>query len=168
MQESFSALGLDFRQVITNIFGFLIFWWLMRRFAWDPILKFMDSRRDDISGNFRKLDLEREEIGKIRTDYETKLAKIDEEATHRIQGAIRQGQNAARQIEDEARAKAMSILGKARSDTERILEEAKLDLKNYVVEIGVEAGKKAAMGALDEKSHRKLVEQFVEEISNVR
>lgn len=168
MQESLSALGLDFKQIITNIIGFLIFWWLMRRFAWDPILKFMDSRREEISGNFRKLDSEREDIGKIRTDYETKLAKIDEEATHRIQEAIREGQNAARQIEDEARAKAMSILGKARSDTVRILEEAKLDLKNYVVEIGVEAGKKAAMGALDEKSHRKLVEQFVEEITNVR
>ena len=111
---------------------------------------------------------DKSKLEKIKKQYEDQINKIDEEATRRIQEAIKHGQNAARQIEDEARARAQAILTKARADTDRVLEEARLDLKNFVIDVGVEAGRKAAMEVLDETTHRRLVERFVEELSHVR
>ena len=163
-----NALGLKIPQLVANFVGFGIFLWLMARYAWKPILGFMDQRVDEISGNYRKIEEEKGELLKTKADYEDRLSKIDEEASQRIQAAIKQGQDAARSIEDQARAKAVAILEKSKADTERILEQAKLELKNYVVEIAVEAGRKAAMGVLDEAAHRRMVERFVEELSSVR
>jgi F-type H+-transporting ATPase subunit b len=168
MQESLDALGLDWRQLVTNFLGFGVFLWLMARYAWKPMMSFMDQRREEIAGHYRKIEDERGELKKLRKEYEGHLQRIEEEATRRIQEAIRQGQDAAHQIEDQARARATAIMEKAKADTERVVEQAKLDLKNYVVEIGVEAGRKAALQVLDEQSHRRLVERFVEELSNVR
>jgi F-type H+-transporting ATPase subunit b len=168
MQESLDALGLDWRQLVTNFLGFAVFLWLMARYAWKPMLSFMDKRRDEIAGHYRRIESEQGELGKLKKEYEGKLARIEEEATHRIQEAIRQGQEAAHQIEDQARTRAVAIVEKAKADTERVVEQAKLDLKNFVVDIGVEAGRKAAMGVLDERSHRELVERYVQELSNVR
>ncbi|MCX6645549.1 MAG: F0F1 ATP synthase subunit B [bacterium] len=162
------ALGLNAQQVITNIIGFLIFWWLMGKYAWKPILKFMDERRDELSNNFRKIEQEKTDLDKLRQQYQNQIATIDEEASRRISEAIKNGQSAARQIEEDARARAQAILAKARMDTERITEEARLSLKNFVINVGVEAGRKAAMGVLDETTHRKLVERYVEEMTNVR
>ncbi len=168
MQAILDSLGIEWHQVVTNIIGFGIFLWLMAKFAWKPILEFMDQRRDEIAGNYRDIEKEKVELDKLKLEYQDHLDRIDEEKSLRIQEGIRQGQDAARHIEDEARAKAQAILEKSRSDTERVLENAKLELKDYVIEIGVEAGRKAAMEQLDEPTHRKLVEAFVEELTNVR
>lgn len=162
------ALGLNGHQIITNIIGFLIFWWLMAKFAWKPILDFMDKRREELASNFRKIEQEKSEFEKLRQHYQVQIDNIEEEASRRINEAIKNGQDAARQIEDEARARAQAILAKARMDTERITDEARLSLKDFVINVGVEAGKKAAMDVLDETTHRKLVERFVEELTNVR
>jgi len=162
------SLGIDFMQVASNVVGFAIFLWLMARLAWKPILSFMDKRREEIAQNFRSIEEEKAEIQKTRQEYENQLARIDEEASKRINEAIRHGQDAGRHIEDEARERARQIILKARADTERILDEARLKLKNDVIRVGVEAGKKAAMGQLDEATHRRLVEKFVEEMSHVR
>lgn len=162
------ALGLSWPQLITNTIGFALFLWLMKKFAWKPILDFMDKRREEIAGNYQKIDDEKAEVRKIREEYERHLAKIEDEATQRIQEAIRQGQSAARDIEENAKQRALAIIRKARADTDRVVEQAKLDLKDHIVELGVQAGKKAAVGTLDENSHRRLVERFVEEMTNVR
>jgi F-type H+-transporting ATPase subunit b len=162
------ALGLEAKQIITNFIGFGLFLWLMSKFAWKPILDFMDKRREEIAGNFKKIEQEKSDLDKIRQEYDGKIADIDTEATRRVNKAIKSGQDAARQIEEEARARAQTILAKARQDTVRITEEARLGLKDFVIDIGVESGKKAAMEVLDETSHRKLVERFVEELTHVR
>jgi F-type H+-transporting ATPase subunit b len=167
MAQAMTALGIEWQQVITNIIGFAIFLWLMRKYAWNPILDFMDQRREEIAGNFRKIEEEKADLEKLKGKYQGYIDKIDEEATQRIQAAIKNGQDAARQIEDEARNKAQTIVQRARVDTDRILEDARLQFKDFVIDVGVEAGKKAAMDTLDETTHRKLVEKFVEELTNV-
>lgn len=162
------ALGLEAKQIITNFIGFGLFLWLMAKFAWKPILDFMDKRREEIAGNFKKIEQEKSDLEKLRQEYESKIADIDTEATRRVNEAIKSGQDAARQIEEEARARAQAILAKARQDTLRITEEARLGLKDFVIDVGVESGRKAAMEVLDETMHRKLVERFVEELTHVR
>ena len=161
------ALGLEWQQIVTNFIGFAAFLFLMAKFAWDPILGFMDKRREEIAGNFEKIEKEKSELESMKQEYRGHLDRIEEEATARINEAIKEGQESARHIEEEARMKAESIIEKARMDTERIVDQAKLDLKNYVVDVGVEAGRKATMKVMDEKAHRLLVEQMVEELSNV-
>lgn len=167
-QELFESLGLDGRQILVNAIGFGIFLWLMARYAWKPILDFMDARREELAGNFKKIEHEKSDLDKLRKKYEAQIENIDEEATRRTNEAIKKGQEDARHIEEEARARAQAILAKARLDTERITEEARLALKDYVIDVGVEAGKKATMDVLDESTHRKLVERYVEELTNVR
>jgi F-type H+-transporting ATPase subunit b len=168
MQAIFESLGLEWQQIVTNLIGFIIFLWLMRKFAWNPILDFMDQRREEIAGNFRKIEEEKAELEQLKTEYRGYIDNIDEEATQRIQEAIKNGQDAARQIEDDARSRAQAILAKARSDTDRIVEDARLEFKDFVIDVGVQAGRMAAMEVLDEDKHKKLVERFVEELTHVR
>jgi len=103
-----------------------------------------------------------------RTSRGDRLDRIESEATKRIQEGIKQGQNAAKEIEEQARARAMEIVEKARDETNRVVEKAKLDLKDYIVDVGVQAGRKAAIETLDAASHKRLVERLVEEMTNVR
>ena len=43
---------IDIRQVLTQILGFLILLWGMKKFAWGPILGTLEARRQKIAGEF--------------------------------------------------------------------------------------------------------------------
>ena len=47
---------IDPRQVLTQILGFLILMWLLRKFAWGPVLAMLEARREKIAGEFREAD----------------------------------------------------------------------------------------------------------------
>ena len=42
---------IDFKQVATQIVGFLIFLWLVRKYAWGPLLATLEARRKKIEGD---------------------------------------------------------------------------------------------------------------------
>ncbi|HDS30007.1 MAG TPA: hypothetical protein ENN67_03090, partial [Firmicutes bacterium] len=113
MQQIVNALGLDFPQIVANFLGFALFLLLMRKYAWKPFLDFMDKRRNEISGSFRRIDDERAELEKLKSEYKSLIDSIDEEATRRINEAIRRGEDAARLIEEQAREKARMIVDKS-------------------------------------------------------
>src|SRR5215831_816607 len=52
---------IDIRQVVTQILGFLILLWGMRKFAWGPVMKVLEDRRAKIAGEFAAADQARAE-----------------------------------------------------------------------------------------------------------
>jgi F-type H+-transporting ATPase subunit b len=161
MQESFKVLGLDISQLLANFIGFAAFLWLMRKFAWGPILEFMDKRSDEISNNYQAIDEEKKQVEALRLEYEGYLDTKEQEGDRIVQKGIKEAELAGREIKDQATDDAGRI-------REKLLEQARLELKNHVVEVGVEAGRLASMDVMDGAAHRRMVEKFVEELANVR
>ena len=48
----------DTPQVVTQILGFLLMVWILRRYAWGPLIGMLEARREKIAGEFK------EEIGR--------------------------------------------------------------------------------------------------------
>lgn len=168
MQDSLNALGVHWSQLVANFIGFAAFLWLMAKFAWKPILDFMDKRTEEIANRYEDIDKEKKEVDSMRNEYQGYLESKEQEGDEIIQKAIKEAETAGREIKEEATDEAGRIREKGRGDVERLLEQARLELKNYVIEVGVEAGRKASMGVMDEAAHRRMVERYVEELANVR
>ena len=47
---------IDIRQVITQILGFLLMVWILRRYAWGPLMGMLEARREKIAGEFKEAD----------------------------------------------------------------------------------------------------------------
>ena len=43
-------------QILTQLAAFLIFLAIMKRFAWGPILRLLDERRERIAGEFERIE----------------------------------------------------------------------------------------------------------------
>lgn len=157
-------MHLEWQQVITQIIGFLIALWILKKFAWKPLLKVLEERKERIKSEFGKIEEERKKAQELLQQYQEKLKEIEAEARVKIQEAVREGRDIAGEIKQQAQAEAKEILSKAQAEIEREIAKAKVQLKNDLVNMTLSATEKIIAEKLDEKKHKQLISDFIEEM----
>ncbi len=159
---------IDIRQVVTQIIGFLLMLWLLRKYAWGPLLTVLEARRNRIAGDFKEAERKKTEAQELKTRYENELRGIDAQARQRLQEAVAEGQRVAGEIKTQAQADAQSRLERAQEDIMREREKAKELLKEQVVALSMRTAEKILRQKLDDPTQRKLVGEFVDEVGALR
>jgi F-type H+-transporting ATPase subunit b len=159
---------IDFPLVATQIVGFLLMVVILRRYAWGPVLKTLEARREKIAGELNAADRTRAEANEIKGQYEAKLRSADAEARQRIQEAISEGQRVAAEIKSQAQVEAQNRLARAEDDIDREREKAKEILKDQVIRLSMRTAEKILRTKLDDPMHHKLVGEFIDEVGAIR
>ena len=149
-------------QIGTQIIAFLIFAWILKRYAWGPILGLLDERRARIAGEFDQADRLREEADQLRADYETRMRGIEQEARERIQQAVAEGRRVAQEMRQQAHDEARAITGKARQNIQLEVDKARLQLKEEMTGVVLEALERILRRKIDRGEHERLIGDFIE------
>jgi F-type H+-transporting ATPase subunit b len=157
-------MGLEIGQIITQIIGFLIAVFLLKKFAWKPLLSILEERRSKIKSEFDNIDKEKQKATNLLSDYQTKLKEIDALARLKIQEAAQDGQKLANEIKENARKESKDILNKARDQIERDMDQAKVQLKNDLVNMTMRVAEKLIREKLDEEGDKKLIAEFIDTV----
>src|SRR4030095_7469041 len=104
--------------IITNIIGFLLLFFGLKRFAWGPILGMLDARREKIAKDFAAAEEAKQRAEAIRADYESKLREIDAMSRKKIEEAMREAGQLAAEMKEKARDEANAILATAQAATD--------------------------------------------------
>ncbi|HTO91287.1 MAG TPA: F0F1 ATP synthase subunit B [Candidatus Sulfotelmatobacter sp.] len=155
---------IDIRQVVTQILGFLILLWGMRKFAWGPVMKVLEERRAKIAGEFAAADRARAEANESKARYESELRGIEARARARIQEAIAEGEKVAGEIRQQAQGDAAARLERAQDEIAREREKAKESVKEQIIHLSMRTAEKILRQKLDDAAQRRLVGEFVEEV----
>lgn len=159
-------LPLDLQQIVSQAFAFLLLLWVLRRFAWRPLLGVLDARRARIDEQLREAARRQEEAERLQRDLATRLATIDEEARKKIQQAIQEGRRMAAEIQEEARAQAQEVLAKSKETIELELAKAKVTLRDDLADLTAEAVQRLLRQTLDEKTDHRLIAAILEELDS--
>ena len=152
---------LTIAQIITQILAFLIFLFLMRLFAWNPIIRLLDERKDKIAGKFKRLEELEKQMRELREEYEARIKGIDSQARLKIQEAIKEGRRIAREITDSAREESKGILERARQSLEIEVAQARTEIRDEIIDIVLTATEKIIQERLDEEKQRALIDSFI-------
>ena len=159
---------IDVGQVLTQILGFLILLWAMRKWAWGPIMATLEARRERIAGEFAAADRARAEAAELRAKYEAELRTIDAQARQKLQEAVVEGQRTAGEIRQQAQAEAQARVHRAEDEIAREREKAKELLKEQVISLSMRTAEKILRQKLDDPTQRRLVGEFVDEVAALR
>jgi len=151
-------------QILTQLIAFLIFLWVMKRYAWKPILRLLDDRRRKIAEEFDRIDHAKAEGERFRSDYEGRLRAIEQEARERIQEAIGEGRRVAQEIRERAHADARAITNKAKENVQLEVEKARIQLKEDMIRMTMSALERVLRETVTPEQHRRLVADFVENV----
>jgi F-type H+-transporting ATPase subunit b len=165
MQEIAQSLELDWGIIVTQIIGFLLALWILKAFAWKPLLKMLDDRKKKIADDIGEAERIKLDAAKVLDDYHAKLREIDNEARARIQEAVADGSRIASEIRDQAREESRHILTRSREELARDVAKARVELRDDIVGMAIRAAEKLIATRLNEAEQRRLLDDFLKEPS---
>jgi len=160
-------MNLVWQQVLTQIVGFLIVLWVLKRFAWKPILTLLEERRQKIKSEFDEAARRKEAANQLLASYEAKLKEIDAAARAKIAEAVSEAQKIAGEIKEEARREGRESVVRSQAEIQREIAKAKVQLKEDMVAISLMATEKIISQRLDEPGHRRLIDDFLAKVERV-
>jgi F-type H+-transporting ATPase subunit b len=159
---------IDIKQVLTQIVGFLIFLFLIRRFAWGPVLETLENRRAKIAADLAEAERKKQDAAALRGQLEQELRTIDQQARQKIQEAVGEGQRLAADIKSEAQAQARARLERAAAEIEAERAKAQKSLHEDMARLAVGGAERILRKKLDEPEQRRLIAEFIAEAGELR
>jgi F-type H+-transporting ATPase subunit b len=159
---------IDIRIVFTQIAGFLVLVWALRKWAFGPLTAMLEARRQKIVGEFQHADGLKNEALELKSRYENDLKGIDAQARQKLQDAVAEGQRVAGEIKSQAQTEAQQRLERAQDEIAREREKAKELMKEQIVTLSMRTAEKILRQKLDDPTQRKLVGEFVDEVSALK
>ena len=148
----------------TNIAAFLIFFWIMARFAWGPLMRVLDDRKATIEEGFADIERRQNEADRLQEQYTARLDGIETEARARIQEAIERGRSVADEIIEKSRQDASETAQRARRNLEIEIAKARIELRDQMASMVLEATERLLQQRVDEAADRRLVNLFLEDM----
>ena len=158
--EEFS-IGLFFWQ--TLIFISLIF--LLKKFAWKPILEAINEREDGIKNALESAEQARKEMASLKSDNEETLKKARVERDSLLKEARDIKQKLIDDAKNEANVEAKKLISQAQETIKSEKNAAVLDLKKQVANLSIDIAEKVLKEKMsNDKEQMNLVNELVKDI----
>ena len=152
------ALGLIFWSVLT--FLFLLF--ILRKFAWKPILDAVNEREEGIKDALLSAENAKKEMQNLKSDNEKLLADARLERDAMMKEAREIKEKMINDAKSEAQLQGEKMIAQAKAAIESEKNAAMAELKNQVSTLSLEIAEKVLRDELSNKeSQTKLVVQLL-------
>lgn len=144
---------------LSQVISFAIVAFLLRRFAYKPILAVLEGRRRKIEEGQLNAEKIKKELAEAEKRYQEILAKANADAQKMIDEARQSSAHFARRKEQEAIVAAEQILAKAREASVLEHERTMAELKREIGHLVVETTAKVTGKVLTSEDQRQLQEE---------
>lgn len=152
------ALGIDTKAFVIQLITFLLAFWVLKRFAFGPIIKLMDQRRQTIEAGVSL----GEEMKQERAALDEKIATELQNARKKADEIIANSQDAGRQViadaESKASQKAAGIMREAEARIESETTRARKALESELVTLISDATEAIIGEKVDSKKDAQLID----------
>ncbi len=150
--------------MIWTVIIFLILLFLLKKYAWKPLLNSLNNREQGIKDTIDRAEKLREEAEKILEENKKRLEAADDQSRK----IINESKELAEKLKSE-------LIAKTGEETNRMIQQAKSEidrekqaaidkLKDEVGSLAVQAASKIIDENLDEKKQKKILESFINQI----
>lgn len=156
------AIGTLFWTVVI----FTLFFLILTKFAWKPILNMVKQREEMIKGSLASAEKARKEMVKLQSDNEAILKKAREERETILKEAREVRDKMIAEAKGKATEEADKIVEKARTGIEREKAMALADIREQVASLSVEIASKLLSEKLGHSGEQeKLIDHYLKDIN---
>lgn len=151
--------GLNGWQFAIQLVAFLVFIWLLWRFAVGPIVKILDERQVKIRESLASAERMQQELKATQARNEEVLLEARREAQDIVANARQSGEQLLARARDEANAQAETYLARAQETMRQETEQARQQLRHEVVDIATLAAGRILKKELNPEAQKQLIEE---------
>ena len=156
--------GLTLWTVIT----FLILILVLAKVAWGPIVRMLDERERTIRDVIDQAKKERAEAERLLAEQKAALQAAQREAATLAQRSRGEVEALRQELTARARKEADELVASARAQIQEEKAKAVAELRGQVADMAIEAARRLIPQAVDEKTHRALVEEYIRQLPGAK
>lgn len=150
MELLLPSIGLLFWTLVA----FLIVFFILKKFAWKPILETLKERETSIADALSTAEKVKVEMAQLKNENEALMARAREERATLIKEAKETADRMIGEAKDKAKAEAAKILADAQTSIEQQKMAALTDVKNQVGKLVIEVSEKVLRRELTNKNEQ--------------
>jgi len=161
----FNVIQPDVGLIFWSSVIFVIFWLLMSKVAFKPIIAALKKRESDIQGSLDEAKRVRQEMQNLKAENEALLVQAREERAQILKEAKEAGNRIVEEAKTKSKEEAQKIVASTKEQIEHQKMAAITDLKNQVGAISLEIAEKVLRRELSGNSAQvAFVNDLVKEI----
>lgn len=147
--------------LLQQTVNFLVLVFILQRFLYKPVRKFLDERTAMIEQQINSAREQEEEATKLRQELEVKLQDGRTQAKEYLDQAVRRSEQIHEELVEKAKAEAATIQKRTQEDINREKEKAWQELRENVIQLSFAIASKVVKESLDEKKHQALIQDAI-------
>ena len=154
----------DVGLLFWTLVSFIILYIILRKFAWGPILAAVKEREESIKAALDAADNAKKEMENLKADNEKILNEAKTERETMLKEAREMKSKLISDAENEAKAKAKTMVETAKTAIQNEKNSAMNELKNTVVDLSVGIAEKLISEELADKDRQlKMIEEILDD-----
>ena len=159
IEQIAQTFGVDWPHLIAQMISFSILCLLLHRFAYKPVLKMLESRRQVITESYANADKVKVELAQAETQHKEAMVQANVQAKQFIDEARVSAERLLDQETRKATAAAEEIIARARQATAQDHARMLAELKQEVGRLVVETTSAVTGKVLTAEDQRRLAEE---------
>lgn len=168
MEGNIVDLNIKLWTILFVWFNCVVLFLVMRWLLFKPVKAFMDGRKNTIQKEFESAENAKKTAHEFKTQYEGKMAGINEEKKKIIDEARKMGNFIYEQSREEAEKEKTRIITNAEKEKVIIFEKAKEQLKRETAELSVAIAQEILKREINAENHKTLVNEIIDELPKVK
>jgi F-type H+-transporting ATPase subunit b len=146
---------------IWTIVLFVLFAFVLGKFAWGPLLALIDEREKGVKNEIEGAQKANAEAAQLLEKHKELVREAGREREEILKRALLEAEQIKNDIQGKARGEAEQILERARAQIERERDAAIGQLRQTVADLAIEAAGKIVQSSLTPEAQRKIVDEYV-------
>src|SRR5437763_15918402 len=165
LHDTADTFGSNWELFLSQVISFTIVAFLLRRYAYKPILAVLEDRRQKIEEGMLNAEKIRKELAEAEKRYQEILAKANADAQRRIDEARESAAHLAERKQQEAIAAAEQIVAKAKEAAALEHERQMQNLKRELGRLVVDTTAKVTGKVLTPEDEKRLQEEAARQVA---
>lgn len=154
----------DFGVLVLTVCNFLLLVYLLKKFAWGPVITALEKREKQIADDKKTAADAREAAQSLKTELENRLDKIADEAAQKMAQTVKAAEAQRDQILQQAQEQSKRLVQQAQEQIQAEKTKALADVREEIAKMSMLAASRVMQKEMDDATDEKIIEQVLNEI----
>ena len=154
----------DFGVLLLTVCNFLLLVFLLKKFAWGPVIGALEKRENQIESDKQTAAAARQSAEELKKELDERLAQIPNEATQKMAAAVKAGEAQKEQLLAQAKEQTERMLQQAKDQLEAEKNKALADVRGEIAQLSLLAAARVMERQVTDDTADQIVAQVLEEV----
>jgi F-type H+-transporting ATPase subunit b len=147
--------------ILWTIATFLVLAYILKKFAWGPILESLRKREEHIRTSIERAEQAKDEAARTLEENRKQLARAEADVQRMLNEGRSLGEKMKNEVLDQANKQSRLMVEQARQQIERDKDAALAQLRGEVASLAIKAAEKILDETLDQAKQGKIVDAYL-------